>query len=199
MAFKFRKQNPGSGGARPGAGRRPDISAEERLLIAEACERLYEKYRLKQADTAWCEDLLSHWLAHRSGDEHQIWRDVLQLPGLDLTQRRFLVDFAANPENHYDANGGLTFEVRRYYKGLCVLADTAKPPHRRPDRDYRLPRREVARTRSRVLETIKTRLLVPTLATQVVPGRTLDVSESFVSACWNAYGLKAIHKKRTRL
>ena len=190
MSFKYRKRNPGSGGARPGADRRPDITAEERWLIGRACAAYYDKLRMNHADKAWCESVIDHWLSRSNGDDRTFVQDIWALGGVTPVEFRFLHDLAADPSRYYDQDGHLSIEVGRYYKCLCALADNFRAPLRRPDPEYRLPRQLIRHTRDRVVQVIGVRLAVPTAVTRIVPGRSLQVTPGFIWSCWRDWGLR---------
>ena len=181
MAFAYRKRDPGSGGVRPGAGRRPDISISLRKEVGAHCAELYDeecahyhnKQQLDSLIEAW--DSLNPTYDHR----HQVFAEVASGYELEIDERRFAYTFAMSPFDLYDMDGRPTYSPSEMAGVRLALTEVIYGYKIELPKFGNLPRSEIARIKARVVTKAKDLFALHGLR---------DVSDGFVKACWNRYG-----------
>lgn len=193
MAFGYRKRSPGSGGARPGAGRRPDIDLAMRYHLGEFCEATYKSVCATYHYKKWFYDLVELWSALELNERRrrQFYDDILRQYDLSFPERQIVLDFAIYPANLYLSEDDLAFEIEKELPlleiiaasvyGLVVSSQTkAVPPLMKPSplpKASPLPRGEIAEVKREIVSLARDHALDEY--------QVCDLSYTFILTCWN--------------
>ncbi|MDI7775593.1 hypothetical protein [Asticcacaulis sp. EMRT-3] len=109
--YKYRKRDPGSGGARTGAGRRPDLSPALRQILLNRCETLYGNEARTYGLRVWASDILSIWLEETYPPRaNYVWYQLTRR-NVRIQDHEFLLQLIYSPEQLYSDDGKLNFDV----------------------------------------------------------------------------------------
>ncbi|MGZ3304842.1 MAG: hypothetical protein ACXU8U_03185 [Asticcacaulis sp.] len=190
MAFRYRKNTPGSGGARPGAGRRPDISAEERFIIGRACAAKYADYCASKGLRNWCDRIFEFWQVMLDNGQDPRWLigTVREHYDLDWDELMFVFKVASMDQSLFNSSSDYTFDLKSHEAILGVISDSIYGFFQRPRLDYTPPRSQIAAIRNRVVDEVASELNYGQ-GSRGAKFRKVNLSKTFVMRCWNAYGL----------
>lgn len=180
MAFKYRKREPGSGGRRPGAGRRPDVSHALRRQIGNLYDRYYREERLRFFYSRWFEELHMLWigLARSPLEKQKIYDQFRNDPNINISRLRFLQKLIYEPEALFDENGSLNFHIDLVRSISEAFAAVIGAPSFEFDRHAKLPRGQVYLIRKTVFERVRHSVSI-----------TPSLSDGFILSCWQQRAL----------
>jgi len=180
LAFKYRKREPGSGGRRPGAGRRPDVSPTLRRFIGELYAREHRSERERYFFATWFEELFSLWdgIERSSSYKQSLYDQFLSDPGLRLDRQRFIQKMIFNPEGLINENGEPNFGVESMRPIAEAFSALIGGPALSYDHLTPLPRKQIMVIRRKALSAVRAKVpLTPVL------------SDVFIVTCWKAMRL----------
>lgn len=111
LGYKYRKRDPGSGGARSGAGRRPDITPALRQILLNRCEALYRNEARIYGLRVWAGKILDVWLAQANPLRADFIWYQLKRRNVRAQDYEFLLQLIYSSEQLYSDDGKLNFDV----------------------------------------------------------------------------------------
>lgn len=169
---KFRKRDPGSGGSRPGAGRRPDLPNSLRELLFRRCELLFAMATDRYWLGVWSEKLLDVWLDRATAVAKR--RTWLRLVGKASPRNsEFLFQLIHYPETLFGDDGSISFAPWEYREALKLFAEQIGFS---PNKSHALP----VKLRNKVRRRAVTQVLSEA-------GSEIQVSEKFLLNAWKVW------------
>ena len=189
MAFGYRKRNPGSGGARPGAGRRPDIPLEIRFEIGLFCEERYS-YECRDVNARlWIDQMVEIWLAanHTIDYRNDLYDSLFKNIEPSNAERAFGYYFIYQPLSIYDDNGNLNFGIYDCTPILRIITNQILGYEVLPPTLNELPRNRIAWTKNRIILETQRILSDPNQEAIDLIKSPLFVSPRFIKSCWHLF------------
>lgn len=175
MAFKYRKREPGSGGTRPGAGRRPDVSPKLRRFIGELYAREHRSERERYFFATWFEELFGLWDGNERSYsyKHSLYDRFLSDPSLRLDRQRFIQMMIFRPEALIKENGEPNFGVESMRPIAEAFSALIGGPPLSYDHLTPLPRKQIMVIRRKAISAVRAKVpLTPVL------------TDGFILSCW---------------